>query len=165
MLNQKANHKRYKVIPRTLVFLFKNHEVLLIKNIKRGRFGFGKWNGLGGHIEKGENPIEAAKREVLEESGISIRNLELDYITLLDSDDRVGICLFIFHGYVNNKKFINADEGDLCWIAIDKLNQIDCVVDAARLIKLIRSKPKKQLPVFLKYYYAKNDKLIIKEIF
>lgn len=148
-----------------MIFLFNNHEVLLINNTRIGRFGFGKWNGLGGHIEKGENPIEAAKREVFEESGISIGNLEFDYITLLDADEGVGICLFIFHGYIKNKKFIIKNEGDLRWIAIDKLNQLDCVIDITQLINLIRSKPKKQLPVFLQYYYGKNDKLIIEEIY
>ena len=43
-------------------------EVLL--GYKKAGFGAGRWVGLGGHIEDGEKPAEAAVREVAEESSI-----------------------------------------------------------------------------------------------
>jgi 8-oxo-dGTP diphosphatase len=43
-------------------------EVLL--GYKKAGFGAGRWVGLGGHIEDGEEPAEAAAREVAEESSI-----------------------------------------------------------------------------------------------
>lgn len=36
----------------------------------------GKWNGFGGKVESGETVEEAAKREVFEEVGISVAELE-----------------------------------------------------------------------------------------
>lgn len=42
---------------------------------KRG-FGQGRWNGFGGKIESGETIKQAAKREVLEESGIKVLELK-----------------------------------------------------------------------------------------
>jgi 8-oxo-dGTP diphosphatase len=45
-------------------------EVLL--GFKKTGFGAGKWVGLGGHIEDGEQPAEAAAREVHEESGLTV---------------------------------------------------------------------------------------------
>lgn len=57
----------------TLVFLIKNDEVLLAMK-KRG-FGEGKWNGSGGKVHEEETVEEAAKREVKEEIGVSIKNL------------------------------------------------------------------------------------------
>ena len=45
-------------------------EVLL--GHKKTGLGTGKVVGLGGHIEPGESPAEAAAREVKEESGISV---------------------------------------------------------------------------------------------
>ena len=36
-----------------------------------------KWNGLGGKFEPGETPEECVIREVLEESGLLIRNPKL----------------------------------------------------------------------------------------
>ena len=54
-----------------LVYCFRRtddgHEYLLLKTVpKRGSF----WQGVTGAIEKGENLIDAAKRELIEETGI-----------------------------------------------------------------------------------------------
>jgi 8-oxo-dGTP diphosphatase len=50
-----------------------NREVLL--GFKKAGFGAGRWVGLGGHIEDGEEPAEAAAREVNEESGLTVSGL------------------------------------------------------------------------------------------
>jgi len=50
-----------------------NREVLL--GFKKAGFGAGRWVGLGGHIEDGEEPAEAAAREVTEESGLTVSGL------------------------------------------------------------------------------------------
>jgi 8-oxo-dGTP diphosphatase len=57
-----------------LCFLLRDGEVLLIRK-KRG-FGAGKINGVGGRVEPGERPEEAAVREVFEEVGVRVRSLE-----------------------------------------------------------------------------------------
>lgn len=41
--------------------------------MKKVRFGAGKLNGMGGGVEEGETPIEAAIREGKEEVGIVVR--------------------------------------------------------------------------------------------
>jgi 8-oxo-dGTP diphosphatase len=59
-------------------------EVLLGK--KKTGLGTGKTVGLGGHVEEGETPAEAAAREVKEEAGISVAPAtltELAHITFL----------------------------------------------------------------------------------
>jgi 8-oxo-dGTP diphosphatase len=45
-------------------------EVLL--GFKKSGFGAGRWVGLGGHIEDGEQPEQAAIREVAEESALIV---------------------------------------------------------------------------------------------
>lgn len=52
-------------------------KVLLLKHKKHNI-----WVGIGGHVEKGENPPEAALREVKEEAGIDIElfNVKKDLI-------------------------------------------------------------------------------------
>jgi 8-oxo-dGTP pyrophosphatase MutT (NUDIX family) len=58
-----------KVIPAALVYVRWRHQILMIhRNSRPGDFHSGKWNGLGGKFEKGESPIEAARREVREEA-------------------------------------------------------------------------------------------------
>jgi 8-oxo-dGTP diphosphatase len=59
----------------TLLFLRKEGRILLAMK-KRG-FGVGKWNGVGGKVEPGESPEEAAIRECQEEIAVTPRNLHL----------------------------------------------------------------------------------------
>lgn len=49
-----------------------NHVLLIRKN--RPNWMNGKLNGIGGHIELGENPIDAMKREFTEETGLTSPN-------------------------------------------------------------------------------------------
>lgn len=64
----------------SLVFVLRPGEVLL-GNKKRG-FAQGWWNGFGGKVEAGETIEEGAKRELHEESGLSVSN-ELDHVGVL----------------------------------------------------------------------------------
>ena len=52
------------------VFIVHRERVLLVHHRKLGR-----WLPVGGHIEIGENPEQAAKREAKEESGLEIKLL------------------------------------------------------------------------------------------
>lgn len=58
----------------TLCLIYKNDKILL--GFKKRGFGAGRWNGFGGKVELGETIEEAAKREVFEESGLEIREIE-----------------------------------------------------------------------------------------
>jgi 8-oxo-dGTP diphosphatase len=49
--------------------------LLLLKN--PGRFGEGKWNGAGGKLLPGESPEAGVFREVLEETGLTLRSVTL----------------------------------------------------------------------------------------
>lgn len=40
--------------------------------------GAGKWAFPGGHVEEGENPVDTAVRETLEETGLVVRPLKWD---------------------------------------------------------------------------------------
>lgn len=58
----------------TLCVIHQEPKILL--GLKKRGFGMGKWNGFGGKVKDGEDIIEAAKREVLEETGVPVENLE-----------------------------------------------------------------------------------------
>ncbi|HUP56236.1 MAG TPA: NUDIX domain-containing protein, partial [Bdellovibrionota bacterium] len=64
-----------KVIPAVLVYAFDGLRVLLIHRVAPDRaddYHAGKWNGLGGKLELDESPLEGARRELREESGLDL---------------------------------------------------------------------------------------------
>ncbi|KAF6744832.1 nudix-type domain-containing protein 1 isoform p22 [Ephemerocybe angulata] len=52
----------------TNAFVVQDNKILL--GMKKRGWGQGKYNGFGGKVDPGETPLEAAKRELEEESGI-----------------------------------------------------------------------------------------------
>ncbi|XP_020830913.1 oxidized purine nucleoside triphosphate hydrolase [Phascolarctos cinereus] len=58
----------------TLVLVMKPQHILL--GMKKRGFGAGRWNGFGGKVEDGETIEEGAKRELLEESGLTADTLQ-----------------------------------------------------------------------------------------
>ena len=67
--DQGATNDRYAVIPRVAIFLRREDSFLLLKGAPTKRLWANKYNGLGGHVERGEDALFAAKRELLEETG------------------------------------------------------------------------------------------------
>ncbi|NXP75439.1 8ODP triphosphatase, partial [Ramphastos sulfuratus] len=58
----------------TLVVVVQPPRVLL--GMKKRGFGAGLWNGFGGKVQPGESIEEAARRELLEESGLTVDTLQ-----------------------------------------------------------------------------------------
>lgn len=58
----------------TLTIIYQDPKVLL--GMKKRGFGKGRWNGFGGKVTDGETIEEAAKRELFEEIGITVEELE-----------------------------------------------------------------------------------------
>lgn len=54
--------------------IIQNGKTLLAK--RKGSFAAGYWGSIGGHVEFGETPIEATKREAMEELGVEIGNVQ-----------------------------------------------------------------------------------------
>jgi len=61
----------------TVTFLRSGDELLLLRHPPGSdRFG-GLWNGVGGHVEAGEDVLAAARRELREETGLEVPDLRL----------------------------------------------------------------------------------------
>lgn len=126
---------RYSVIPRTLIFIFDEAgKVLLIKGHKHKQVGSEIWNGLGGHVEKGEDIISSAKRELFEESGIVSDDLLLCGLVSINNLIIPGILLFIFKSNNYNGLVCESSEGELAWFGLEELTQIPHVDDLEFLL-------------------------------
>lgn len=102
----------------TLCYLRDGNRTLMLKrNKKQGDVHKGKWNGLGGKFEHGETPEECVIREVLEESGLSIRNPKLrGFITFPKFKDGEDWYVFVFEAFEYSGELIDSAEGELKWI-------------------------------------------------
>jgi ADP-ribose pyrophosphatase YjhB (NUDIX family) len=77
--------------------------VLMIQEGKNNRGQRGKWNFPAGHAELGESLVEAAIREVKEETGYDVKIDGLIAIKKKDFADEMGI-VFFFAGTLLNER-------------------------------------------------------------
>lgn len=79
----------------TLVIIQRGNDVLL--GMKKQGFGTGRWNGFGGKVELNESIEDAARREVTEEAGVLITDLEKRGVitfTFEHNDDELEVHIF-----------------------------------------------------------------------
>jgi 8-oxo-dGTP diphosphatase/2-hydroxy-dATP diphosphatase len=79
----------------TLCLVHQHPNVLL--GLKKRGFGANRWNGFGGKVQEGETIEEAARREVMEEVGLVLKDLELKGILefhVQDDPDFLEVHLF-----------------------------------------------------------------------
>ena len=157
-----ANASKYQVVPRTLIFIERDEEILLIHKRKIDTYGFSKLNGIGGHIEKGEEPNEAAKREILEESGLTIEEINLVAIIFIDTGTNPGVLLFVYKAKYQGGTLRESDEGELIWMNRSVIkDEKDVVKDIHFLLGLVHSYQKGSPPTYVKYLYEENGGLRI----
>lgn len=160
--DQGIEQDRYRVVPRTLVFLFDSaNRVLLLKGAETKRLWAGLYNGIGGHIERGEDIYEAASRELLEETGIAGINLRFCGQITVDVSDQVGVAIFVFKGEYLVDDFSNSSEGTLCWVSLDEIDVFPLVEDLPELIPRVAAHQTTAPIIVGKYSYGDNGKLEI----
>jgi 8-oxo-dGTP diphosphatase len=117
----------YRPILASLAFILSEDKksVLLVHRNKRDDDQhLGKYNGLGGKMEAGEDIFSCIKREVLEEAGIVCGNVELRGTVSWpgfgkNGEDWFGF-IFLVHTY-QGKPGLTNEEGDLYWKTIEEL--------------------------------------------
>jgi 8-oxo-dGTP diphosphatase len=91
------------------------------RNKKANDIHEGKWNGLGGKLEPGETPEECVIREVLEESGLIIRNPKLCGLLIFPKFKGNDWYVFVFTATEFSGDLIDSPEGRLEWIPDEKI--------------------------------------------
>jgi 8-oxo-dGTP diphosphatase len=151
---------RYKVIPRSLIFLTKGDEILLIKGADNKRLWANLYNGIGGHIERGEDALSAAFRELKEEAGLESADMRLCGNVMIDASEDTGISIFVFGGEYKAGTLVDSREGKLEWVKIEKLNQYPLVEDLKTLIPRVLLALKENTVFFARYFYDEADRLV-----
>jgi 8-oxo-dGTP diphosphatase len=158
-----ASRQRYQAVPRVLVFLRHGSDVLLLKGAPGKRIWANLYNGVGGHVEPGEDVLTAARREVHEETGIEPAGLRLVAIANIEAGDpQVGILLFVFTGGSPTRQTISSVEGSLHWVPATEASGLPLVEDLHWLLPRILALPPDAPPLYLQYSYDDQDRLVIR---
>jgi len=104
-----------------------NSKTLMLHRVKKeGDIHYGKWNGLGGKLERGETPEGCVIREVQEESGLQIEDPRLvGLLTFPEFKDGEDWYVYVYTASEFYGTLIDSPEGDLAWIADDELLSLD----------------------------------------
>jgi 8-oxo-dGTP diphosphatase len=159
---QAVNNDRYTVIPRVLIFITRPGEVLLLKGAPTKRLWPNQYNGIGGHIERGEDALSAAERELYEESGLRSIDLSMIGTILIDAGEGRGIGLYVFQGEYTGGKLVESREGSLEWIPTDRILDYPLVGDLKTLLPYVLAMGQSDPPFAALYYYDENDVMQIK---
>jgi 8-oxo-dGTP diphosphatase len=159
-----ASSQRYTVVPRTLCFILspQGDDVLLLRGAPTKRIWPNKYNGVGGHVEPGEDVYTAAVREVREETGLSVQDIRLRSVINIPVEERQGIVVFVFIARAKSRQVIASDEGTLEWVPRDRLLSLDLVEDLPALIPRVLDAPADAPLFFGLYSYDETDRLVIR---
>ena len=109
----------------SLCYIEKDGKYLMLHRIsKKNDENAGKWIGIGGKFEAGESPEDCAVREVLEETGLTLKSLSYRGIVTFVSDEFGTEYMHLFHSDSFSGEIKKCDEGELEWIDKKKLYEL-----------------------------------------
>lgn len=160
--DQGVDLNRYRIIPRTLVFVFDDEgRVLLLKGAAGKRLWANRYNGIGGHVEPGEDVLSSVRRELREEAGITTASLRLCGTLLVDTQSDVGIGIYVFRGEYSGQTLAASSEGQLEWLDFDRLDEVELVEDVPYLVARIAAMKPEDAPFSARSFYDHKGHLRI----
>ena len=125
-----APKPRPRPIVGTLAYILSpdRSKVLLVhRTYRESDENLGKWNGVGGHLERGEDAAACMTREIFEETGLRVRSMSLRGTVVWEDfgpkkEDWLGFVFLVdsFEG----EPFADNDEGTLSWQPVDSLDRL-----------------------------------------
>ena len=148
----------------TLCYIEKEDSYLMLHRVKKEKdVNKDKWIGIGGHFERGESPEECLLREVMEETGLTLKEWRFRGIITFcfrdkdDADERScqPVCEYM-HLYTATEyegELTDCNEGELVWVKKDDILSLNIWEGDKIFFELLR----KEEPFFsLKLSYMGN---------
>ena len=142
----------------TLCYIEKDGSYLMLHRTKKEHdINKGKWIGVGGHFEQDESPDECVKREVLEETGLTLFKPSLRGIVTFISGSGINEYMFLYTARDFTGTLTECSEGDLRWVEISKIKDLTLWEGDKIFLKLLAD----NAPFFsLKLVYDGSDTLV-----
>ena len=150
---------RWLTVPRTLAFVCHGDDVLLLRRRADSPIYPGRYNGVGGHLERHEDPLSGVRREILEETGLHVSQLRLRAIYHIDPDARPGALLFVFTCQTAIRALHDTAEGRLRWVPRSELLTLPLVEDLPHMLPRLLAMAPDAPPLFVHASYDDADRL------
>jgi len=161
LAGQRVDPRRYTVVPRCLIFGVAGERILLLHlPAERGPWG-GLYNGIGGHVEAGEDPRSAARREFREETGLSPLAMVLAGVVLISTGTSPGIGLYVFVAGVGGGTVTTSQEGTPTWVTREEVGRLPLVADLPTLLPRALAVLEGEPPFCAVYRYDDQGRLSI----
>lgn len=141
----------------TLIYIEKNSKYLMLHRTKKENdINRDKWIGIGGHFEEAESPEDCVKREVMEETGLTLNSMEYRGIVTFVSDDNFTEFMHLFWSNDFSGNIKECNEGELEWVEKSRMKELPHWEGDEIFLDLLE----KRVPFFsLKLVYKKGELL------
>ncbi len=107
------------------VLVFRDDHVLAMQRASTEVAGAGLWEGISGRVEADEDPLAAAEREVLEESGLRVRIRPRPVDTYAARRHGEPMTVIVFRAEHEAGEVVLSEEHDAFrWCALDELTEL-----------------------------------------
>lgn len=115
----------FPMLNTTLCYLEQDGKWLMLHRVtKKNDMNHDKWIGVGGKFEDRESPEDCARREVLEETGLTLTDYRYCGIITFVSDQWETEYMHLFHATGFTGALRECDEGVLEWVPIEQINAL-----------------------------------------
>ncbi len=152
----------------TLCYIEKDNKYLMMHRVKKvNDINKDKYIGVGGHFEYGESPDECLKREVLEETGLTLLKYKpRGIVTFIYGDEsrleeRIVEYMHLYTATEYEGSMIDCDEGELEWIEKSEVYNLPIWEGDKIFFRLLEER---EDYFSLKLVYSETDELVETEI-
>lgn len=142
----------------TLCYIENDGKYLMLHRVKKKHdINQDKWIGVGGHFEADESPEECVLREAKEETGLALTSYRFRGLVTFVSGNGVTEYMHLFTADGFEGEMIVCDEGDLEWVPIEKVEELNLWEGDKIFLRLLRER---ESFFSLKLVYDGGEKLV-----
>lgn len=123
----------------TLCYIQRENQYLMLHRVKKENdLNHDKWVGIGGKFEPNESPDDCLKREVLEETGLTLTSYRCRGVVTFLSDEWEGEYMYLYTADGFKGVLTDCDEGTLEWVDIDRVPELPLWAGDRIFFRLLR---------------------------